>query len=227
MSAPALQGQVILIIGAGREPGPALAQAFARQGAVMAVNDLSPVVLDPIVEQILAGGGQARAYPGDATRGMPLRSLLDEVLDDWGQINILVNNPRVSPPGLLIDLEEWDWQRTVEMNLNGPFLAMQLAARQMREQGQGVILNVVAEAGSLSDPGAAYQASQAGLMALTLTAANEFIAYNIRVHALCLPAGVAEKGADLDTLARQAVFLAGPEGEHLHGQVIRTTVPPP
>lgn len=228
-----LQDQVVLIIGAGRGPGPALAQAFAAQGAIIAANDLSPVLLDPLAQAVRTRQGRIQAYPGDATRGMPLRSLIDEVLGEFNRIDVLINNPRVQPEAALIDMDEWDWQRTIEMNLNGPFLAMRLVARLMQEQGKGVILNVVDGAGrNLEAPGrAAYAASQAGLLALSQAAAREFLTYNILVHALCpdedllhatsltdssLPDAAIRSFTDL------AVFLCSPAAAHLTGQVFQT-----
>lgn len=181
-----LQDQVVLITGAGRSPAPALARAFAAQGAIVAVNDLSPTLLDPLIESVRAEGGRIQSYIADSTRGMPLRAMLDEVLADHNRIDILVNNPRVRPETALIDIDEWDWHRTIEMNLNGPFLVTQLVAKLMREQGGGVVLNLVdsnIEEGA--DPSPAYTTSQAGLLAFSQAAARAFLAYNILVHTLC------------------------------------------
>ena len=181
-----LQDQVVLITGAGRSPAPALARAFAAQGAIVAVNDLSPTLLDPLIESVRAEGGRIKAYVADSTRGMPLRAMLDEVLADYDRIDIQVNNPRVRPETALLEMDEWDWHRTIEMNLNGPFLVTQLVAKLMREQGGGVILNLI-DSSTVEgiDPSPAYTASQAGLLAFSQAAAQEFLAYNILVHTLC------------------------------------------
>lgn len=182
-----LLDRVVLIIGAGRSPGPALAQALAEQGAIIAANDFSPITLDRLVAQVRDDGGRIKPYVSDATRGMPLRTMLDEVLEDWGRIDVLINNPRVQPTAPLLSMDEWDWQRTVEVNLNGPFLVTQLVARLMREQGGGTILNIV-DAGptNLNTEGkTAYAASQQGFLTLSQAAARELIAYNIRVYTLC------------------------------------------
>jgi NAD(P)-dependent dehydrogenase (short-subunit alcohol dehydrogenase family) len=221
MSDPQLHSQVVLIIGAGRPPAPALARAFAAAGAVVAINDLSPISLDPVVETVQAQGGQIRSYVADATRGMPLRSMIDDVLTDWGRIDILVNNPRIQPNSPLMEIDEWDWQRTVEMNLNGPFLVTQLASRLMREQGQGTILNIVdTNAEELQAPGrAAYAASQAGLLAFSQAAARELMAYNIRVHTLCPERSMLAAG---DAMAGLAVYLCTPAAAAIPGQVFRS-----
>ncbi len=233
MSDQPLHNQVALIIGAGREPGPGIAQALAAQGAAVALNDLSPVLLDPIADRLQAQGSNVRTYIADATRGMPLRAMLDEVLSDLNQIDILVNNPRIQPEASLLTMDEWDWQRTVEMNLNGPFLLMQLVARLMQEQGRGIILNIVdADPTVLDAPGrAAYGASQRGLLTLSQAAAREFIAYNIRVYTICmtgtnphaatgdpalLPNGIPSPCA---TMSGLAAYLCGPDAAEISGQV--------
>jgi NAD(P)-dependent dehydrogenase (short-subunit alcohol dehydrogenase family) len=230
MSKGVLKDQVVLIIGAGREPGPSLAKAVAAEGAVVALNDLSPILLDPVSDEIHMHGGQVRSYVGDAARGMPVRAMFDEVLEDWGRIDVLINNPRVQPDAALLKMDEWDWQRTIDMNLNGPFLVTQLAARIMQEQGGGTILNIVdRNRKTLETPGfAAYAASQAGLFTLSQAAALELMAYNIRVYTLCpeelAPASDAAEPNSAEsgeTITGLAVFLCSPAAAHLPGQVFQ------
>ena len=229
-SEPALGGITALIYGAGRSPAPALALALAQHGAAVAVNDLSPILLDPLVEMAAGLPGSICAYPGDASRGMPLRAMLDEILEDCGKIDVLINNPRIQPSAPFLEIDEWDWQRTVEMNLNGPFLITQLVARLMREQGSGVVMNIVDGCQSRLDaPGSdAYAASQHGLRSLSRTAAQALIAYNIRVYALCLDDNAAFEPLDAsqaggktdqgDLLTQLAVFLCSPAAAHIPGQ---------
>jgi NAD(P)-dependent dehydrogenase (short-subunit alcohol dehydrogenase family) len=181
-----LENRVILIIGAGRWPAPILALTLASQGAIVAANDLSPLLLDPICQATQHLPGSIKTYIADATKGMPLRAMLDEVLEDWGRIDVLINNPRILPTVPIMDMDEWDWQRTVDMNLNGPFLVSKLVARSMIEQGQGTIINIVDRTQALYQPGcAAYAASQTGFLAFSQAAAQELMAYNIRVYTLC------------------------------------------
>lgn len=233
MKQPELHNQVVLITGAGRAPAPEIAQALVQCGAIVAANDLSPALIEPLVENARASAGQLKAYIADATRGMPLRAMLDEILDDWGKIDVLINNPRIRPQTPFLEIDEWDWQRTMEMNLNGPFLITRLVARLMREQGSGTILNIVDANPEIleADGHAAYSASQQGLQALSQASARALIAYNIRVHTLCPDetafAGSPNSPEGIHTsrtgsvMARLAAFLCGPAAANLNSQCFR------
>jgi len=179
--------KVALVTGAGRGIGRAIAEAFARHGAIVAVNDLNPTGLDETVTRISAAGGRAKGYLFDVAKKMPVQAMIAQVVDDWERLDILVNNAGVEPRAALLELDEWDWQRTLDVNLSGPFYAMQVAGRAMRQTGGGVIVNIASIAGrahGLKDR-SAYVASKMGLLGLTREAARELADHNIRVNAVC------------------------------------------
>jgi NAD(P)-dependent dehydrogenase (short-subunit alcohol dehydrogenase family) len=177
------KNKVLLITGAGKGKGRALAEAFAGLGALIAVNDVSPINLEQLVEQ---GGGKIKAYTDDIAKKVAIQSIINQVQDDFGHIDILINHAAVEPRSPLLDMDEWDWHRTLDVNLTGAFLATQSVGRVMREQGSGVIVNLIS-AGLSQREGtqtrAAYMASMYGLLALTCAAAAELARFGIHVHA--------------------------------------------
>jgi NAD(P)-dependent dehydrogenase (short-subunit alcohol dehydrogenase family) len=174
-------GIVVLITGAGKGTGRLVAEAFAAQGASVAVNDISPVNLVQTEANILASGGQVRAYVEDIAKKMPIQTLLNSVQDDLGRIDILVNCAEVEPQASILEMDEWDWQRTMDVNLNGPFLLTQSVARIMKANGGGVIVHV-GERARGPELRAAYFCSKAGLAALSAMAAYELSESGIRVY---------------------------------------------
>jgi len=183
------KGKVVLITGAGKGTGQMLVEAFAQQGAIVAANDISPINVDAVVEKINTSGGEAQAYISDVAKKVGVQALIKKVEDDFDHIDILINHAAVEPRSPLLDMDEWDWHRTLDVNLTGAFLMMQSVGRVMREKGGGVIINLVTVAGRDPRNGgdespmrAAFYASMAGLEALSQQTAREFEPYDIRVY---------------------------------------------
>jgi NAD(P)-dependent dehydrogenase (short-subunit alcohol dehydrogenase family) len=174
-------GKIVLITGAGKGTGRRVAEAFASQGATVAVNDVSPINLDETVAHILAAGRQVKPYVEDIAKKMPVQTLLNSVVEDFGRIDILVNCAEVEPQKTVLEMDDWDWQRTLDVNLNGPFFLTQSVGRIMKENGGGVIVHV-GERAKGPESRAAYFASKAGLAALSALAAYELSEFGIRVY---------------------------------------------
>jgi NAD(P)-dependent dehydrogenase (short-subunit alcohol dehydrogenase family) len=180
-----LKDKVVLITGAGKGAGRALTQAFAERGAFVAANDISPNNVDEVVSEIIARGGKARAYIEDIAKKVGAQALVKTVEDELGGIDILVNHAAVEPHSSLLNMDEWDWHRTLDVNLTGAFLMIQSVGRVMRAKGQGAILNIVAGAGEGSKKEAgAYLSSKAGLVELSRQADQELNPHGIRVYAI-------------------------------------------
>lgn len=178
--------QVALVSGAGRSVGRAAALALAREGYRLALQDLSPLTLDPLAAEVEAQGGRARAYVFDATRQMPAQALVDQVMVDWGGVDLLVNCAPVELVAPLLRLDEWDWHRTLDLNLTAPFLLMQAIGRAMHGRGPVRVINVAVRHGSLADErtSAATGASLAGLVGLSRQAAYELAGHTGQVFAI-------------------------------------------
>lgn len=176
-----LREKIVLVTGAGKGTGRRIAKMLAQQGATLAVNDITPVNLDDTVAAIQSAGGRVRSYVADIAKKMPVQALIQDVVNDLGRLDILVNCAEVEPRLSALDMDDWDWQRTLDVNLTGAFLLTQVAGRVMREQGAGVIIHVGGRAHA-SDLRSAYFASKAGLEAFMQQASTELEDYGIRIH---------------------------------------------
>lgn len=183
-----LRDRVVLITGAGKGSGRLLAQAFAERGAIVAANDISPINVEEVVDQIVAKGGHAKAYIDDIAKKVAAQNIVKQVEDDFGRIDILINHAAVQPHVPLLDMDEWDWHRVLDVNLTGAFLMMQSVGRVMRAssprgaKGSGVIINLVTVRQEQAEGEAAFIASMSGLEGLTRQAARELNPHGIQVH---------------------------------------------
>lgn len=215
--------QVVLITGAGRGRGRLLAEAFAARGAIVAANDISPINVDEAAVQIIANGGRARTYIQDVAKKMGVQALVKEVEDDWGRIDILINHASVEPRVPLLDMDEWDWHRVLDVNLTGTFLMLQSVGRVMRARGRGVIVNLITAASPEGEEKrGAYLASMGGVENLTRTAARELGVDGVRVY------GVGENISNADlkdvkmpkSLIEAVMYLCSEEASELNGQLV-------
>lgn len=179
-----LKDKIVLITGAGKGSGRILAQAFAERGAVVVANDISPINVEEVVRQIDAKGGRAKAYVDDIAKKVAAQNIINQVEDDFGRIDILINHAAVEPRVPLLDMDEWDWHRVLDVNLSGAFLMTQSAGRVMRAQGSGVIINLISALTHNDNMESAFVASMNGLEGFTRQAARELSPYGIQVFAV-------------------------------------------
>ncbi len=207
-----LTGKRALITGAGAGVGQAAALALARAGAWVFCNDINPDRAQNIADEINGQGGKAVGWHADISNKLLVGPMIEAMRDAFGRIDIVVNAAGVEKRSTFIKLDEWDWRRVLDVNLNGTFFVTQLAGRVMADEGGGVIVQVASTAGhSLARPeSAAYTASKAGIIGLTKESARELAAYGIRVNAIC-PANIEDDSPVEDITAIPQKRLGKPE----------------
>ncbi|NOZ70902.1 MAG: SDR family oxidoreductase [Chloroflexi bacterium] len=181
------KGKVVCVTGAGRGIGFAIAHAFAQAGAKVCVNDIVPEQAHTSLTSLRGEEMEAMVHVGDVGKEEDVGEMFAAIDQQWGRLDILVNNAAIEPVFSIFDHPLHEWQRTIDTNLTGAFLCTREAAHRMRAQGSGVIINIASIAGK-SQPlylRSAYAASKAGLVGFTKEAARELAAYNIRVNAVC------------------------------------------
>ncbi len=195
--------RVALLVRAGNLLGQTLASELAGAGVRVALNDLLPEHIEQIAKRIKDAGGLASVNPADLTRKLALQTMLQDILDAWGHIDILIFIANVQPSDALLDIDEWDWHRALDQNLTAAFLCAQSVGRVMRETGGGAI--IFALAGDGSQPSVTYAAAAAGLRALSLAAASEMAVANIQIYAIDAEEGAIEQIMRLCKLSAPAI----------------------
>ncbi|HEX77039.1 MAG TPA: SDR family oxidoreductase [Dehalococcoidia bacterium] len=183
-----LDGKVALVTGAGRGIGRAVALAFAREGASLALAARTESEIQGVAQEVRALGRRALAIRTDVSDEAEVNRMVARTIAEYGRIDILVNNAGIGGPvGPLAEVSLKDWQRTLDTNLTGEFLCAKAVISQMKEQGGGRIINVSSVLGKRPLPlFGAYSVTKAGIIALTQTLAKELSAYNISVNCLTL-----------------------------------------
>jgi NAD(P)-dependent dehydrogenase (short-subunit alcohol dehydrogenase family) len=203
-----LAGQVALITGGGTGIGRAMALAFAREGARVAVAGRRKDKLQRVVEEIAAAGGEALAVECDVTLSADAQRAVREAVERFGALHTLVNNAGTHSDATVEGISEADWERVMGINLKGPFLMSRAALPALRGAGGGSIINTGSILGLVAMKSrAAYCASKGGLTLLTKAMALDHAHENIRVNCIC-PALV-----ETDMVA--ALFPATAEGRAL------------
>ena len=178
--------KVALVTGAGRGIGRVIALVLGRAGVRVVVNDINPDTADRTAAEIRDAGGESMSYVADVANKHAVQAMINEAIERWGRLDILINNAGVEPTASVLKMDFWDWERTLAVNLTGTFLCSQSAGRVMQQQGGGVIVNISSIGGPaipLRDR-SAYCASKAGQVGFTKECAREFAAYGIRVNAV-------------------------------------------
>lgn len=215
-----LNGKVIVVTGGGQGLGRSMAVTLAAKGAKLALIDLSREKLDEAVELCKAAGGDAKAYIANVTKEDDVISTFDQIVEDFGSFNGIINNAGILRDGLLIKVKEGEivkklsfteWQDVIDVNLTGVFLCGREAAERMIKLGiEGVIINIssLSRAGNIGQTN--YSAAKAGVAAMAVSWAKELARYGIRSAAIAPGIIATDMAASMKPEALENLTAAAP-----------------
>lgn len=237
-----LEGKIALITGASRGIGHAIALQFAKQGANVAFTYLSSAEkAKELTKELEALGVKAKGYCSDAANFKAAEDLVNEVVADFGTVDVLVNNAGITRDTLLMRMSEQQWDEVMNANLKSVFNLTKAIQKPMLKQRKGSIINMSSVVGVKGNAGQSnYAASKAGIIGFTKSIALELGSRNIRSNAIApgfietemtavLDAKVVEgwrnaiplkRGGTPEDVANATVFLASDMSAYITGQVI-------
>ena len=238
-----LQNKVVLVTGASRGIGRAIATKMAQQGANVAFTYLSSVEKgEALVVELEAFGVKVKGYRSDASDYKQAEELMASVVADFGTIDVLINNAGITKDGLLMRMSEEQWDTVIQVNLKSVFNLTKAATKPMMKAKAGSIINLTSIVGIRGNAGQAnYAASKAGIIGFTKSIALELGSRNIRSNAIAPGFILTEmtgelnadataewtksiplkRGGEAEEVADACVFLASDMSKYITGQVLQ------
>ena len=237
-----LEGKVALVTGAGRGIGKAIALRFAQEGANVAFTDLAVnEAVEETVKEIEAMGVKAKAYASNAANFDETHEVVKQIVEDFGRIDVLVNNAGITKDGLMMRMSEAQWDAVINVNLKSAFNFIHAVTPVMAKQRGGSIINMSSVVGVSGNAGQCnYSASKAGMIGLAKSIAKEMGPRGIRAN--CIAPGFIvtdmtnqlsqevkdqwaqqipmRRGGTPEDVANVALFLASDLSSYVSGQTI-------
>lgn len=181
-----LSGQTALVTGASRGIGKAIALALGQAGAKVACIARNEEKLRETADAITSADGTAVVYACDVTDSAAVKKVVDAVVEDWDQLDIVVNNAGITRDTLIPRMSDEDWDDVISTNLRSVFLFTRAASLVMMRRRSGRIINISSVSGIMGNPGQSnYSASKAGIIGLTRSVARELGSRKVTVNAIC------------------------------------------
>lgn len=235
-----LEGKVAIVTGGARGIGRAICDRLAAEGAALAIVDILLEVAEATASEFRAAGVNAKAYAANVANFADAEATVKAVVEDFGAVNILINNAGITRDTLILRMTDEDWDKVLAVNLKGTFNFTKAVARPMMKTG-GKIVNIASVVGRMGNAGQAnYSASKAGVIGLTKTTAKEFAKKNIQANAVApgyiitdmtgklseaatnafLQVIPMQRGGLPTDVANVVYFLCSPDSDYVTGQVI-------
>ena len=236
-----LTNKVAIITGASKGLGKGMAETFSKAGAHVACVSRNKDNLKSVADSLIKNGGVASFYTCDVSSLDAFQNTIKEIAENHGSVNILVNNAGICKDKLIMRMSEDEWNKVININLNGAFNGIKAVSQIMIKQRAGRIINISSIVGLIGNPGQAnYAASKAGLIGLSKSAAKELAPRGITVNAIA-PGYIATDMTDQITdqakeslitkiplgrigspsdIAASALFLASDEAGYITGQTL-------